>query len=250
MSYFRNIATAISTLIDGMKVTIGYFVRARDHVTLQYPDEVWPVPSRGIGVGDLDSYNVIRAKLDVNMNDCIGCKQCERACPVNCIHIDTIKADKGEDLGKTSNGTQKRLVVTSFTIDMTECMYCDLCTHPCPEDCIFMTPDYPFNEPSPAAPDVTTTQRWRDRGHLIYQFATVAREEVERRKAAAEASRAVKLATAAKPAGPQKPAEPSQTPPTPPERSNPSLNEIPLKGMPGDPPMAPSKSDTGDENDG
>ena len=108
MSYFRNIAATLSTLIDGMKVTMGYFVRPRQHVTLQYPDEIWPVPARQIGVGDLDSYNVIRSKLDVNMDDCIGCKQCERACPVNCITIDTIKGEKGEDLGTTSNGPAKR----------------------------------------------------------------------------------------------------------------------------------------------
>ncbi len=198
MSYFNNIGTAISTLWEGMKVTMGYLVRARDYVTLQYPDEVWPVPSRNIGVGDIDTYNVVRSKLHVNMNDCIGCKQCERACPVDCIKIDTIKGEKGEDLGTTSNGTAIKLLTYNFTIDMTECMYCDLCTFPCPEDCIFMTPDYQFLTADAVKTEITPEERWRDRDHLIYQFATVPQEEVDRRLAAQEAAKAAKLAAAAK----------------------------------------------------
>ncbi len=79
MSYFSNITNAVGTLIAGMKVTMGYFVRPREHVTLQYPDEVWPIPTRNIGVGELDAYNTIRSKLTVNIDDCIGCKACERA---------------------------------------------------------------------------------------------------------------------------------------------------------------------------
>jgi len=80
IQYFRNIWNGVFTACVGMRITAGYLFKKG--CTLQYPDEVWPVPSRNIGVGDLESYNVIRSKLDVNMDDCIGCKQCERACPV------------------------------------------------------------------------------------------------------------------------------------------------------------------------
>ncbi|NJM91254.1 MAG: prolyl oligopeptidase family serine peptidase [Myxococcales bacterium] len=31
-----------------------------------------------------------------------------------------------------------------FDIDMSLCCYCNLCTYPCPTDCIYMTPDYEF----------------------------------------------------------------------------------------------------------
>ncbi|MCF7796132.1 MAG: 4Fe-4S dicluster domain-containing protein [Lentisphaeria bacterium] len=198
MGYFKNIADSVSTLITGMKVTMGYFVRPREHVTLQYPDEQWPNPKRKIGVGELDSYNVIRSKLHVDIDDCIGCKKCERACPVDCITIDTLKADKGEDIGTTKNGTQKRLLVTRFTIDMTECMYCDLCTFPCPEDCIYMTPDYRFERGDNQKTEISTVDRWRNRQNLIYEYATVPPEEVERRKEAIEAEQAAKLAAAEK----------------------------------------------------
>lgn len=194
MGYFKNIADSVSTLMTGMKVTMGYFVRAKEHVTLQYPDEKWPNPERNIGVGELDAYNVIRSKLHVDIDDCIGCRKCERACPVNCITIDTIKTDKGEDIGMTKNGTQKRLLVTRFSIDMTECMYCDLCTFPCPETCIYMTPDYRFERGDNKAVQVTNVERWRDRSNLIYEYSSVPKAEVERRMQIIEAAEAEKNA--------------------------------------------------------
>lgn len=194
MSYFSNISNAIFTLIDGMKVTMGYFVRPREHVTLQYPDEVWPIPTRNIGVGELDSYNTIRSKLQVDFEDCIGCKACERACPVNCIDIETFKAAPDEDIGTTKNGTKIKLRVTNFTIDMSECMFCDLCVHPCPEDCIHMTPDYQFITNDNVNHDITPEERWRDRDNLIYQFSKVSPEERAQRKATAEKAAAAKAA--------------------------------------------------------
>ena len=116
---------------------------------------------------------MIRSRVHGDMDDCIGCLKCERAWPVDCIKIETEKApNRGEDIkdiqhiGVTTNGTRKALVVTRFDIDMTECCYCNLCTYPCPEECIFMTGgpnakkhpiDYEFSEP--------------DRSDLIYRFA-------------------------------------------------------------------------------
>ena len=31
-----------------------------------------------------------------------------------------------------------------FDIDMSLCCYCNLCTYPCPTECIYMTPEYEF----------------------------------------------------------------------------------------------------------
>ena len=171
--YFLDIYESVSSILGGMGITLVHLFRARnDNVTLQYPEEKWPRPERNIGF-DHSNYNVIRSRLHVDMDDCIGCLKCERACPVDCIKIVTEKAPtRGEDIkairhkGITSNGTRKALVVTRFDIDMSECCYCNLCTYPCPEECIYMTGgpnakkhpiDYEFSEP--------------DRNDLIYRFA-------------------------------------------------------------------------------
>ena len=31
-----------------------------------------------------------------------------------------------------------------FDIDMSLCCYCNLCTYPCPTECLYMTPEYEF----------------------------------------------------------------------------------------------------------
>ena len=171
--YFKDIWETLTSLLTGMGITWVHMLRIKkDNVTLQYPEEKWPRPERNIGY-DHGNYNVIRSRLHVDMDDCIGCLKCERACPVDCIKIDTIKVpERGKDIkevghvGITSNGTRKAMVVTRFDIDMTECCYCNLCVYPCPEECIYMTGgpnakkhpiDYEFSEP--------------DRSDLIYRFA-------------------------------------------------------------------------------
>jgi NADH-quinone oxidoreductase subunit I len=152
--YIKNIYSALITILVGMKVTLRHlFIPS---VTIQYPDVKIPLPERE------------RNRLYVNMDDCIGCDQCARACPVNCIEIETVKALPGEDLGKTSNGKKKALWVTKFTIDFAKCCYCQLCVFPCPTDCIYMTYVYEFSE--------------YDRNNLIYDFATLTKEEREEKK--------------------------------------------------------------------
>src|SRR3990172_3785855 len=91
--YFSNIWVGLSTIAIGMKVTFKHlFVPA---VTIQYPNVRVELPERE------------RNRLYVNMDDCIGCDQRSRACPVSCIEIETVKGLPTEDLGKTSNGKKK-----------------------------------------------------------------------------------------------------------------------------------------------
>lgn len=148
--YLQNTWDGIWTVLVGMKITFKHlFVPS---VTIQYPDVKVPLPER------------VRNRLYVNMDDCIGCLQCERACPVNCISIDTVKALPTDDLGKTSNGKKKALWVTKFDIDFAKCCYCQLCVFPCPTDCIQMTDVYEFSE--------------YKRSNLKYNFSTLSKEEV------------------------------------------------------------------------
>ncbi|MDQ7815792.1 MAG: NADH-quinone oxidoreductase subunit I [Melioribacteraceae bacterium] len=180
--YFKNTWLGIYTVLVGMKITFKHLFTPA--VTIQYPEVKLKLPERE------------RNRLYVNMDDCIGCDQCSRACPVNCIEIETVKSIPGEDLGTTSNGKKKALWVTKFNIDFAKCCYCQLCVFPCPTDCIYMTDVFEFSE--------------YDRNNLVYKFATLTEEEASEKKLNFEKFTAEKEAqkaeAAAKPKDEQKPA--------------------------------------------
>lgn len=144
LQYFVNIWDSVKTPLIGMRLTWRKLFTPS--VTLQYPEERWELPPNS------------RMQLFVNMDDCIGCSQCERACPVQCITIETVKAVPDE-VEETSTGHKKRLHVAKFDIDMAKCCYCDLCTFPCPTECIYMTPSFEDSAP--------------DRYGLLYHFAQI-----------------------------------------------------------------------------
>lgn len=174
-TYLKNIYSSIKTLIVGMKVSLKHFNNKKELVaTLQYPHEKWPIPERNIGFEEKD-YNLIRSRLHVDIDDCIGCLQCERACPVDCIKIDTIKPPKGSDYdcGMTSNDTQKKMIVSRFTIDMAECCYCNLCAYPCPEECIYMV-----GGPNSHKHDMDYEFGKYERDGLLYEFADATDDEI------------------------------------------------------------------------
>lgn len=188
--YFKNTWEAIWTVLIGMKITFKHLFTPS--VTILYPEEKLQLPERS------------RNRLYVNIDDCIGCDQCVRACPVDCITLDTVKSVPGDDLGVTSNGKKKALWVTRFDIDIAKCCYCSLCVYPCPTECIKMTDIYEFSE-------------W-DRDNLIYHFATLSDEEVKIRKenySKLEAEKAAQKAAAA--AAPKPKPQPAPAPDKPAE---------------------------------
>ena len=173
--YVYNIIYGVKTFLTGMGLTLKHLKNKKNLVaTLQYPNEKWPIPERNIGFDHKD-YNVIRSRLHVDMDDCIGCLMCERACPVDCIKIDIIKPPKSSDYdcGKTSHDTQKKMIVPRFSIDMSECMYCDLCVHPCPEECIYMV-----GGPNESKHEIDYEFSQYERHGLIYEFATSTEQDI------------------------------------------------------------------------
>lgn len=127
-TYFRNIYRAFVTISIGMAQT--WKAMFRPTITLQYPREKWQLPVNARGI------------LFNNVDDCIGCYKCARACPVDCIYIDTVKALPEEDLGRASMGNPIRQHLIRFDIDMFKCCYCDDCTVVCPTECLYMTDEY------------------------------------------------------------------------------------------------------------
>lgn len=149
-SYWGNIREGISSLLGGLKLSFKHILDARERrkpygvsdpeyfkqqkgiVTLQYPHEAIPVPDNG------------RYKLHNEIDDCIVCDKCAKVCPVDCIDIEPVRAV--EEIGKTSDGSSKRIYPAKFDIDMAKCCFCGLCTTVCPTECLTMTKDYDFSE--------------------------------------------------------------------------------------------------------
>lgn len=147
--YFKNITESVQSLYKGLKITIQHFVRARKTqkvvaisdntyfdgrvgiATIQYPHEMQPIPDVG------------RYRLHNEIDDCIVCDKCAKICPVDCIDIEPIRAT--EEIGKTSDGTSKRIYAARFDIDMGKCCFCGLCTTVCPTECLTMTKVYDFS---------------------------------------------------------------------------------------------------------
>ena len=211
--YFRDIYKGVWTVLVGMKVTFRHLFTPA--VTIQYPDVKLKLPERA------------RNRLYVNMDDCIGCFQCDLACPVDCISIETVKAMPTDDLGTTSTGQKKKLWVTTFDIDIAKCCYCALCVYPCPTECIKMTDVYEFSE--------------FDRKNLIYNYSTLTPPEIvdiKARAAVYEKEQAEKkaAAAAAKAAGSApvvvKPATPASTSASAPTEAPPAAVSTPTPPPP------------------
>ena len=120
--YVRNVFDTAASVFEGMAVTCSHFVRVPS--TVQYPDRT------DVRVQDTLPFRY-RGILEVDLEICTACLACERACPIDCIVIDAEK-------NKAAGG----LVMTRFDIDMAKCMYCGLCSEPCPTGAIHHTPEF------------------------------------------------------------------------------------------------------------
>ena len=129
--YFTDIGLGIATTAYSMWISFKHlFV---PNVTIQYPTQKMTMPER------------TRARLFNKIEDCIGCGQCARVCPTDCIDIQTEKRGKDEPAPVASDGTPIKLRTYVFDIDMTLCCYCSLCVFPCPTHCLYMTPEYEYS---------------------------------------------------------------------------------------------------------
>src|SRR5690606_30950021 len=124
---FKTALQALITAIKGLTVTLRHFFGARQSrkatdvrkadyfekqggvTTVQFPKSKMPIPE------------VARYQLDVEIDDCIVCDLCSKARPEDSITIDAVKTTSV--IGKTSDGSVKRLYAAKFDIDMAKCMY-------------------------------------------------------------------------------------------------------------------------------
>jgi formate hydrogenlyase subunit 6/NADH:ubiquinone oxidoreductase subunit I len=195
--YWRNVVDATRSLLGGLRLTCKHILKARKNAaqhaiknphyfdqqegiaTIQYPHVSLPVPDIG------------RYKLHNEIEDCIVCDKCATICPVNCITIEPIKAT--QEIGRTSDGTPKRIYAAKFDIDMGKCCFCGLCTTVCPTECLTMTKTYDFSV-------------FDIREHN-YAFAEMSEEKIIEKKKILEEHQKIK---AAQPVTPSAPGETSR----------------------------------------
>ena len=71
-----------------------------------------------------------RGHLFNDVDNCTLCKQCQRACPIDCISME----------GELNENA--KFHISRYDIDLSKCIYCGLCTQVCPTDCLTMTKGY------------------------------------------------------------------------------------------------------------
>ena len=142
----------LPSILGGMKITLGHMLRtlrrmlcprkgatppallemsATGLMTMQYPEEQWPMPEgyRGAPVLVMD---------ESGREKCVSCQLCEFVCPPRAIRI-TPGSIPGAD--RNAN-VEKR--PREFDIDMLRCIYCGMCEEVRPEEAIFLRKEHPI----------------------------------------------------------------------------------------------------------
>lgn len=118
----------IKTLLKGMKITGHYFVRPKEIITQQYPEN-----RATLKMFERFRGEVVLTHNENNEHRCTGCSACEVACPNGSIEI----ISKREMI----DGKPKK-VIDKFVYHLSMCTFCNLCILSCPTDAIKMSNDF------------------------------------------------------------------------------------------------------------
>lgn len=108
VAYFSRVFSDSLNILKGLNIT--FWSMWKPSICVQYPTE------------KLVPYPGYRGALIFDVNTCIGCNLCVKACPSKCI-----------DLQNSSNEAGKKIAqVDWYTIDFGKCNWCRLCEEACP----------------------------------------------------------------------------------------------------------------------
>lgn len=122
-SYFGEIYDGVSSLVRGMRVTGGYFLKPGEVVTQQYPEN-----REELQMFDNFKGELILIHDENNQHSCNACNNCARKCPNGSIEIASTRV-QGED------GRSKRVLVT-HTYHLEMCTFCGLCVQACEQNAL------------------------------------------------------------------------------------------------------------------
>lgn len=106
-------------LIKGLLITGKELLTKK--VTVQYPDEIYPLPDRFHG------------KFSFSEEDCISCGMCVRACPNRVISLES------ETVAR-----KKRLL--KYQMDIKYCLFCGFCVEACPTKALGFLKDFELSQ--------------------------------------------------------------------------------------------------------
>lgn len=121
----RKLIDAVKNLVIGLLTTGKHL--GRHAVTLQYPDEKWPMPERSRGIV------VLLSDKETGELNCTTCMLCARACPSFAIRI------------KYERDEKKKRHLKDFVVDYNLCCFCGLCEDSCNFAAIKLAPKYEFS---------------------------------------------------------------------------------------------------------
>lgn len=195
--YFNNIWLGLYTALVGMKITFSHMFQAK--VTVQYPNERYPIPDNA------------RNRLILEPELCNGCTSCARACPVNCITIETLRVVPDDpDQPMIADGTKRKLWVPQYDIDFAKCCFCSLCTVVCPTLAVRHTVEFEYSTLnredmyyrfSDMSPEVVANKRqmladFQEKEKAAKEAAAARKAEEEKAKAEADKAQADVAGTA------------------------------------------------------
>lgn len=228
IDFLKDIYDGMKTFMVGMKVTGGYLKEnmVREGL-MQAQTDVDIAPNTVEYDGTVEKALLVpvsdrfRGHLHNDIERCIVCKNCAKACPIDCFWID---GEKNES---------NKLRPSRFDIDILKCMYCGLCVFACPTGCLTMTKEWWGSQRANAG----DSKGGRNNLHgLIREFGVgyyspekklevekkrfeiaelkkrKAAEEAAKKAAAAAAAKAAAAAAAPKPATPAAGAAPAAAP--------------------------------------
>lgn len=183
----------VKGLIETARNFFGSYVKKDRLVTVQYPEERYPLPEAARNFPIL-LYDGEDPEAGLR---CVSCHICEKECPPRCIYIEKSTDKKPDFTGKP------QFYPKVFNIDVSVCMSCQICVEVCPFEAIRMDKEFELSTDDRFGGLMWTKEKlsksneYYKQIHPVEAAETDARLAEELEKARAKAAAA---ASAAKPA--------------------------------------------------